>query len=65
MKKFLTLALVLTTALSLTAVAHADVIAGPAVAVYYGVRLLPWILVGAVAGVTAYLLRKFWKGRKK
>lgn len=65
MKKFLTLALVLATALSLTAVAHADVIAGPAVAVYYGVRLLPWILVGAVAGVTVYLLQKFWKGRKK
>ena len=64
MKKFLTLALVLMTALSLTAVAHADVIAGPAVAVYYGVRLLSWILVGAAVGVTVYLLQKYWKKKK-
>ena len=63
-KKFLTLTLVLVTALSLTAVAHADVIAGPALTVYYGVRLLPWVLVGGAAGVTAYLLRKFWKKKK-
>lgn len=60
-RKLLTLTLVLATALSLTAVARADVIAGPAVALYYGTRLLPWILVGAAVGVTAYLLRKFWK----
>ena len=64
MKKVLTLTLVLVTALSLTAVAHADVIAGPAVTVFYAVRFLPWILVGAVAGVTALLLRKFWKKKK-
>lgn len=64
MKKFLTLTLVLVTALSLTAVAHADVIAGPAVAVFYGVKLLPWILVGAAVGVTVYLLKKFWKKKK-
>lgn len=61
MKKYLTATLVLLAALSLTAVAHADVIAGPAVAVFYAVRLLPWILVGAVVGVTAFLLRKFRK----
>ena len=64
MKKVLTLMLVLVTALSLTAVAYADVIAGPALTVYYGVRLLPWVLVGGAAGVTAYLLRKFWKKKK-
>ena len=64
MKKWLTLSLVFVTALSLTAVAHADVIAGPALAVYYGTRLLPWILVGAAVGVTACLLRKFWKKKK-
>lgn len=63
-RKLLTLTLVLATALSLTAVARADVIAGPAVALYYGTRLLPWILVGAAAGVTVYLLRKFWKKKK-
>lgn len=61
MKKYLTATLVLLAALSLTAVAHADVIAGPAVAVFYAVRLLPWILVGTVVGVTAFLLRKFRK----
>ena len=63
-KKFLTLALVLAAALSLTATAHADVIAGPAVALYYGARSLPWILVGAVVGVTVYLLRKYWAKKK-
>ncbi len=64
MKKWLTLMMVPVTALSLTAAARADVIAGPALAVYYGVRLLPWILVGAVVGVTVYLLQKFWKKKK-
>lgn len=64
MKKWLNLSLVFVTALSLTAVAHADVIAGPALAVYYGTRLLPWILVGAAVGVTAFLLQKFWKKKK-
>lgn len=63
-KRLLTLALVLVTALSLTAIAHADVIAGPAVALYYGARFLPWVLVGAVVGVTVYLLRKYWTKKK-
>ena len=64
MKKVRTAALVLLTMLSLTAVAHADVIAGPAVTVFYAVRLLPWILVGGLVGVTAFLLQKFWKKKK-
>ncbi len=64
MKKYLTPALVLLAVPFLTAVAYADVIAGPAVALYYSVQVLPWILVGAVAGVTAFLLRKFWKKKK-
>ena len=64
MKKYLTATLLLVTMLSLTATAHADVIAGPAVALFWGVRLLPWILVGAVVGVTVFLLQKFWKRRK-
>lgn len=63
-KKLLTLALVLMTALSLTAIARADVIAGPAVALYYGTRFLPWVLVGAVVGITVYLLRKYWTKKK-
>lgn len=62
MKKYLTLTLVLLTMLALTTVAHADVIAGPAVTVFYAVRLLPWVLVGAVVGITVFLLRK--KGKK-
>lgn len=61
MKKHLTLALVLLTMLALMSTAHADVIVGPAVALSWGVRSLPWFLVGAAVGVTAYLLRKFWK----
>jgi len=64
MKKYLTLALVFLAVPFLTAVACADVIAGPAVALYYSTRILPWILVGAVVGVTAFLLRKFWKKKK-
>ena len=64
MKKIWTMGLVLLTMLSLTAVAHADVIAGPAVTVFYAVRLLPWILVGGLVGVTIFLLLKFWKKRK-
>lgn len=64
MKKALTVTMCLLTMLALTTVAHADVIAGPAVAVFYAVRLLPWILVGAVVGVTIFLLRKFWKRKK-
>ena len=44
--------------------AQADVLAGPAVAVLCTVRVLPWILVGDVVGVTVFLLRKFWKKKK-
>ena len=64
MKKTLTVTMCLLTMLALTTVAHADVIAGPAVAVFYAVRFLPWVLVGAVVGVTIFLLRKFWKKKK-
>lgn len=64
MKKLLTLSMVLLTALSLTAVAHADVISGPAVAIYHTTQLLPWVLVGAIVGITVFLLRKFWKKKK-
>ena len=64
MKKYLTSALVLLTMLALMSTAHADVIAGPAVAVFYAVRFLPWILVGAAVGVTVFLLQKFWKKKK-
>ena len=61
MKKYLTVMLVLTAVLCLMSTAHADVIAGPAVSVFYAVRFLPWILVGAVVVVTVFLLRKFRK----
>ncbi len=64
MKRILTCLLVLLTMPALMATAHADVIAGPAVAIYYTVRFLPWILVGAAVGVTVFLLEKFWKRRK-
>lgn len=64
MKKLLTLTLSLAAALALTAVAHADVIAGPALALHHGVRLLPWILMGVAVGVTVFLLRKYWTKRK-
>ena len=64
MKKRLTSALVLLTMLSLMSTAHADVIAGPAVAIFYAARFLPWILVGVVVGVSVFLLQKFWKKKK-
>lgn len=64
MKKLLTLSMALLTALSLAAVAHADVISGPAVTIYHATRLLPWVLVGAVVGITVFLLRKYWKKKK-
>lgn len=64
MKKLRILFLTLLAAFALAGAARADVIAGPAMALYYGTRLLPWILVGAAAGVTVYLLRKFWKKKK-
>ena len=66
MKKRLTLSLALLAALLLTTPAFADVIApGPGeVAATLAGRFLPWILVGAVVGVTVYLLRKYWKKKK-
>lgn len=64
MKKTLTMAMCLMTMLALTTTAHADAIAGPAESLFLTVRLLPWILVGAVVGVTIFLLRKFWERKK-
>lgn len=64
MKKRLTALLVLMAAPALMSTAHADVIAGPAAALFCAARFLPWILVGAVVGVTAFLLRKFWNKKK-
>lgn len=68
MKKFLILPLSLTAALSLTAVAHADIIVDPPLEVeeplMQSVQLLPWLLVGAAVGVTVYLLRKYWTKKK-
>lgn len=64
MKKYVAAMLVLLTMLSLMATAHADVIAGPAVTVFYAARFLPWLLVGAAVGVTLFLLRKFRSKRK-
>lgn len=64
MKKYLTAVLVLMTIPALMSTAHADVIAGPAVTVFYAVRFLPWILVGAAVGVTVFLLQKFRSKRK-
>ena len=62
MKKASTIALVLLTMLSLTSVAHADVVISPVeIAGLYVLRALPWILVAAVVGVTIFLLWKFWK----
>ena len=65
MKKLLTLSMALLTALSLTAVAHADVIASPGeVVLLYTMCLLPFVLVAAVVLITIYLLVKFWKKKK-
>ena len=65
MKRTLTVTLTLLTVLSLTAVAHADVVFSPAAAVGYSVlHYLPWILVGAVVIITIFLLQKFWKKKK-
>ena len=65
MKKVLSVTMVFLTVLSLTAVAHADVISSPVTeAVFTVLRFLPWILVGAVVGITIFLLRKFWKKKK-
>ena len=64
MKKYLAALLTLLAIPVLMSTAYADVIAGPAVALFYAARFLPWVLVGAVVGVTVVLLRKFWKKRK-
>ena len=65
MKRTLAVTLALLTMMSLTAVAHADVIFSPVeIAGYYAMRYLPWILVGAVVGITIFLLQKFWKKKK-
>ena len=65
MKKLLTLSMALLTALSLTAVARADVIAGPGETVLlYTMCFLPFILVAAVVLITIYMLIKFWKKKK-
>lgn len=66
MKKHLTLSLALLAALLLATPAFADVVMpGPGeVAATLAGRFLPWILVGAVVGVTAYLLRKYWTKKK-
>ena len=65
MKKQLTGFLALLAALLLTVPAYADAIMpGPGeVAATLAERYLPWLLVGA-AGVTVYLLRKFWTKKK-
>lgn len=66
MKKVLVLTMALLTAFSLTAVAHADVIASPAaVAGVTILQYLPWILVGAVVGVTVYILQNSGKRRNE
>ena len=65
MKKLLTLSMVLLTALSLTAVARADVITGPGVGTFlYTLYFLPYILVAVVVLITIYMLIKFWKKKK-
>ena len=66
MKKYLTAALVLLTMLALMSTAHADVIAATPgdIALSLVLELMPWILVGAVVGVTVFLLQKFWKKKK-
>lgn len=65
MKKLWTVTLTLLAMLSLSAAAHADVVFSPVeIAEYYAIRYLPWILVIAVAGITIFLLQKFWKKKK-
>lgn len=62
MKKLLTLLLALVSALSLAAVAHADVISPAGLAVALIADNIVWILVAAVVIVTAVIL---WKLRKR
>lgn len=61
MKMYLIPALFFLAVPALMSTAYADVIAGPAVTLFYAARFLPWILVAAAVGVTVFLLRKFWK----
>ena len=62
MKKLLTLLLALVSALSLAAVAYADVISPAGLAVALIADNIVWILVAAVVIVTAVIL---WKLRKR
>ncbi|MDE7262730.1 MAG: hypothetical protein K2N78_11835 [Oscillospiraceae bacterium] len=65
MKKVLTAMLAFLTTLSLTAVARADVIVTPVERTEESImQYLPWILVGILVCVTAFLLLKFWKNKK-
>ena len=66
MKKYLAAILVLAAMLSLMPTAHADVISSTPgdIALSLVLEFMPWILVGAAAAVTVFLLRRFWKGRK-
>lgn len=62
MKRTRTAMLTLLTALSLTVIARADVIAASPseIAKDIAIQYLPLLLIG-VAAVTVFLLRKFWK----
>ena len=66
MKKYLTLTLALLTMLALMSTAHADIISATPgdIALSLVLEFMPWILVGAMVGVTISLLQKFWKKRK-
>lgn len=65
MKTLLIVVTALLAAVLLASAAYADVIASPAAAAgLYAVKFLPWILVGAVVGVTVFLLQKYWKKKK-
>lgn len=65
MKTVLLYILSFLTAAALARTARADVIMSPVdIAGYYAAQFLPWILVGAAAGVTAYYLKKYWNKKK-
>ena len=66
MKKYWTATLILLATLSLMSTAYADVIAAAPgdIALSLVLECMPWILVGAVVGVTIFLLWKFWKEKK-
>lgn len=64
-RKLYTLLLTLVLLLGLTATASADVIAGPMIAIYVGVKfILPLLLVALVVVVTVHLIRSFKKHRR-